>query len=480
MNNSSVSYKSTISINTDDKKLKLKSKEIIPNNINIISSNLKKNLNNSLFSLKKITKKKADENSYKNTYEKIDSIIKQIENLFNNYINDIQDYYQKKYENILRYYEQKIRILYENKFSLELKMKILEESNYNLLRKEKEYDLIKAKTGIVVQNGKIINNSKKENEILILKKENSILKDTIEKQKVNFLTKEETIQQNNDDLNKKLIFHSKNNKNKKILPHHSHPKTHPFFLPDFISKLNNSVRNKSIISPKLLKNNSFTKNNTTENSILNKSSKKSNTIKNYINIKIRKLTKNFKNKNNSIKKLINKKHKSFNKNNTSENNNRNISELFHCKRMNLLFIRTVNNENNINKKIKSFRFLSPRNCNNIKHIHSMIPKSKNNLNEIKNSNSFNLNHINVNNSNLQNNNNLDSGKIKNKNITKILITKIDNKYKKRFLLINKRKKESNSKSKTNCSSYNNKSFVSSKGKDNNINFINNYIKKMKK
>ena len=85
-----------ISINTDDKKLKLKSKEIIPNNINIISSNLKKNLNNSLFSLKKITKKKDDENSYKNAYEKIDSIIKQIENLFNNYINDIQDYYQKK------------------------------------------------------------------------------------------------------------------------------------------------------------------------------------------------------------------------------------------------------------------------------------------------------------------------------------------------------------------------------------------------
>ena len=67
---------------------------------------------------------------------------------------------------------------------MELNRKILEESNKNLLRKEKEYELIKEKTGIVVINNKIINNDRKENEIFILRKENSLLKDTLEKQKI--------------------------------------------------------------------------------------------------------------------------------------------------------------------------------------------------------------------------------------------------------------------------------------------------------
>lgn len=59
----------------------------------------------------------------------------------------------------------------------------MDESNRNLLKKEKEYELIKQKTGIIVINNKIINNDRKENEIFILRKENSILKDIIEKQK---------------------------------------------------------------------------------------------------------------------------------------------------------------------------------------------------------------------------------------------------------------------------------------------------------
>ena len=53
----------------------------------------------------------------------------------------------------------------------------MEESNKNLLRKEKEYELIKEKTGIAVINNKVINNDRKENEIFILRKENSLLKD---------------------------------------------------------------------------------------------------------------------------------------------------------------------------------------------------------------------------------------------------------------------------------------------------------------
>ena len=480
MNKSSVSYKSIITISSDDKKSKSKSKEINPNDINIISKNFKINLNNSLFNLRKAENENDEKNINDDAYEKIDCIIKQIEHLFNDFVNDVQDYYNKKYENILRYYERKIRVLYENIFTLEFKNRILEESNYNLLRKEKEYNLIRAKTGIIVQNGKIINNNKKDNEIFILKKENSILKDILEKQRLDYLSKEVLTQRNNEDLKNKLFLkiNSKNNnyKNKRSLPHHSHPKSYPYFLPEYISKLNNSlVKYKSNISKKSLKNNSYSKNNTSENSMLPKSAKKNKALKKYVNIKIRKLSENIKNilgKNSSIKKMINKKNKSFNKNNISENNNKHFSESFNDKKINSLFIKTVNNENNSNKNVKFFQFLSPKDSNK-KYINSMIPKAKknSNFNEIKYSNSFSLkNKNNINNSSSQKKNNQDSGKIKNKKITKILITKIDyNKLKKRNLLLNKRIKGSNSKSKTNCSSNNNKSFASSKGKNNSIN-----------
>lgn len=203
MNKSSVSNKILINISTDDKKLH--SNENNKQNYNIITLNFKKNINNNIYNLKDIIKKIFEGNTHKNP-EKIDSIIKHIEFLFNKYINDINEFYVKQYENILRYYEEKIRILYENQFNLELKKRILEESNYNLLRKEKEYELIKARTGIIIQNGKIIDNNRKENEILILKKENSILKDAIEKQRLDILLKGRKIQKKNHQINKKIIF----------------------------------------------------------------------------------------------------------------------------------------------------------------------------------------------------------------------------------------------------------------------------------
>ena len=123
MNKSTMSYKSFITISTDDKKSR--SKEKIQNDFNIISTNFKQNLNNSLFNLKEATKKKSEKRINKEEYEKIDFIIKDIENLFNKYINDMKDFYNHQYENILRFYEQKIRILHENIFNLELKKRIL-------------------------------------------------------------------------------------------------------------------------------------------------------------------------------------------------------------------------------------------------------------------------------------------------------------------------------------------------------------------
>ena len=114
---------------------------------------------------------KYNNNNNEKYNENVDEIFKKIEKLFYNYISNIKNSYNVQYENILRAYEHKIRILYENIFHLKLNTKILEESNKNLLKKEKYYELIKEKTGLLVHNGKIINNSRKENEIFILRKE---------------------------------------------------------------------------------------------------------------------------------------------------------------------------------------------------------------------------------------------------------------------------------------------------------------------
>ncbi len=499
MNKSSVSNKILINISTDDKKLH--SNENNKQNYNIITLNFKKNINNNIYNLKDIIKKIFEGNTHKNP-EKIDSIIKHIEFLFNKYINDINEFYVKQYENILRYYEEKIRILYENQFNLELKKRILEESNYNLLRKEKEYELIKARTGIIIQNGKIIDNNRKENEILILKKENSILKDAIEKQRLDILLKGRKIQKKNHQINKKIILklHLKSKK-LKILSHHSHPKSNPHYHADSNSLLNY----KSIISHKTLLNNSFSKKFNTENSVIHNSSRKNKTIKNYTNIQIKRLCSKIidkKHKKGNNKYIINKKHKSFNppllgmnmngtfkdnnkdKENISENKKRNYSEYFINKKTNLLMIKTVNNENICKRKKNYFRFLSPTNRGS-NQINNLIPKSKKHINEIKYSHSFTLkNNVNNNTNNIKNNK-CDSEKIisNNNNISNInnnsKKAKIENKIKKINLII-KNKKKSNSKSKTKSGSKKN-----SNSKNNNnihiINYtsINNFINKTK-
>ena len=108
-----------------------------------------------ILNLKEILKKNLSNIITDKLIENIDNITKKIEVLFSKYVNDLKNSYNSQYENTLRLYEQKIRVLFENIFNLELNKKILEESNRNLLRKEKEYELIKAKTGIVVYDNKI-------------------------------------------------------------------------------------------------------------------------------------------------------------------------------------------------------------------------------------------------------------------------------------------------------------------------------------
>ena len=473
MNKSPVSNKTFIDISIDDKKANSKEKK--KKNFNNIPLKILNNINNNICNIKDAIKKIFEGNEYKKS-EKIVFSIKIIERYLNNTINDINDYYKNQYENLLRYYEKKIRLLYENNFYLELKKRILEESNGNLLRKEKEYELIKEKAGIIIRNGKIIDNNRKENEILILKKENSILKDTIEKQRLNNASKSRKTKKKNAQINKKLIMklHLKSIK-PKILSHHSHPKSNHHYQCDS----NFFIKNLSIFTRKTLHkslhNHSFTKNYNTEN-ITRDSSKKNKTIKNYSNIRIKNLCTKIieKKQKNGNKYIISKKNKSFNPPQTGTNLNRSIkdsskekdsiselkkrnnSECFKDKKVNLLMIKTIHNENNCNKKIKYCRILSPRNKGNSQK-NNLIPKSIKPINEIKYSYSF------LTNSNINNikNNKCDSEK---------LVNNINNNIKQPKKEIKKIKKITNLIIKKNNKSKN-KSGPNSK-KKNNIHIIN--------
>ena len=116
-----------------------------------------------------------------------------------------------KYESILRISEEKVRILYSDIFNLKIKNTFLENNIDILLKKEKEYRLVKEKIGVIVENGKIVYNDRKENEIFILRTENSTLKNEILKNereiseiKVNYSYEKENYEKQILNLNHKI------------------------------------------------------------------------------------------------------------------------------------------------------------------------------------------------------------------------------------------------------------------------------------
>ena len=134
-----------------------------------LPENDKQKLINALNNLKSI---------FSSSLNELEPITKEINSIFEN-ISKENKKLIKSYESILRKNENTIRFLYSEIFNLKIKNTFLENKVEILLRKEKEYILVKEKTGIVVENGAIIYNDRKENEIFILRKENSTLKNVI-------------------------------------------------------------------------------------------------------------------------------------------------------------------------------------------------------------------------------------------------------------------------------------------------------------
>ena len=105
------------------------------------------------------------------------------------------------YEALLKKEENIIRKLYSDLMHEKVLKEILEEKIFSLSKIQRDYELISEKTGVIVCDGKIISDGRKYNEINILRKENSILKNVI-------YQKEREIKELNNELKK---YKDKNN-----------------------------------------------------------------------------------------------------------------------------------------------------------------------------------------------------------------------------------------------------------------------------
>ena len=140
----------------------------------------------------------------KSLQDKINSIFSEMISIVN-LLSREKDNFFYQYESSLQKSENKIRALYSDIFNLNVKKSYLENNMEILLRKEQEYRLVKEKTGVVIENGTIVYNDRKENEIFILRTENSTLKNVITKKEKELDELKEKYE-NEKENNEKLMF----------------------------------------------------------------------------------------------------------------------------------------------------------------------------------------------------------------------------------------------------------------------------------
>ena len=171
---------------------------IFGNKLNIQETNISKilnELNNSINNLQKLLIKNIDINinvEINNNFVEIREFLETLVNIINS--NIIQN------ESLQRKNEQNIRILYGKYFNQKLINEVLENKILLLNKKEKEYELLKQKTGAIICNGQIICNERKDNEIIILRTENSLLKSAIKNNEDLLKEKNEKINSLNNDI----------------------------------------------------------------------------------------------------------------------------------------------------------------------------------------------------------------------------------------------------------------------------------------
>jgi hypothetical protein len=119
----------------------------------------------------------SNNNFPNNKIELIDNIIKNINLSLLNFLK----IHSNLYEQLIQKTEMQLRFHIKNEYMLKLQKDALEHKIKNLLIRDEEYEKLKQLTNVIVENGHFILNDRKENEIIILKAENSNLKKAINK-----------------------------------------------------------------------------------------------------------------------------------------------------------------------------------------------------------------------------------------------------------------------------------------------------------
>ena len=158
-------------------------KGIFENEYYLIKQEIKTNIsliNNMLYNV-------SSKDNIKTTKTEIKKALNKIVDLSGKIIEE-----KEIYESLLKKEENITRRLYSDLLHEKIIKEILEEKISSFMKIQADYELIKEKTGVIVCDGKIISDGRKDNEINILRTENSILKNVInEKEKeINELKKE--------------------------------------------------------------------------------------------------------------------------------------------------------------------------------------------------------------------------------------------------------------------------------------------------
>ena len=298
-------------------------------------------------------------------------IKQEINNVLNNISNIFQKILKEKeiYELLLKKEEYTTRKLYSDLLHEKIIKEILQEKISGYMKMQSDYELIKEKTGVIVYDGKIISDGRKDNEITILRTENSTLKKVINE-------KEKEIEKLNNELKQ-----YKNKNNSTLIPNFSQKE----FNNNFSATTRNFYKSYKL-QTKLL------------NTINNNKSIERHSISKYYNIKE-------KENNTTIQqeKII-----SVNTNNKFKNNKQLITS-----RNNITNSFSINNnysscENILNKNknkikdkkiIKKKRVFYPmREFNSVRYIDTLANQNKENINN-NNKEDINNNNINIKNHN---------------------------------------------------------------------------------
>ena len=379
--------------------------------INDLSKNNKSNLINNkseaskiineLLSLKNLFESIISNYQKEKISEKIKDAFIKINNLINLSKKLNSDFIQ--IENAKIKDEQIIRNIYGKYFKMKLLNDILEFNNSILTKTEKEYELLKEKTGAFYCNGKIICNERKENEIIILRTENSLLKNEIKNHENLSLQKTNII----NHLNKQIIELNMKIKNLEKLKYDKNPS---------FSNINisiNGTKNKNIkINNKNLSlvNNTFQVLSSNNNLNQNINSKKSLSLceldyklmnklnKNQNQVKTNEIEENEKRKINTKNFIV------VNKSHLIQNNNKNSSKNKYKRILKINKIeQNIQNNSLINKgyKINNFQYLLEK--QQIKSMKKNISLNDSNQNQIHRKNkSLKLNKKSDNENNIKN------------------------------------------------------------------------------